>query len=292
MIRFAILGTENSHAIAFANLLKNPKYAELQLVGIYGYDIADPDMRENEKIAELIPGVEIADRPDAFLGKVDAVVVTARHGTHHFEYAMPYIEAGLPCFIDKPFAVETSHALEMIEAAKASGALLCGGSCLKFAPELEPLKKAVSSNDESRGSLVSASFIAPVVMDSPYAGFFFYSQHLIAMMLTVFGCRAKSVYAVKRDNSVTAICRYPETDITLHYGSWEYGANLYFEKKHLRTQCAVTGDLFDAELEEFLTMVKTRTMPESYEELIYPVILLQAINASLIEGREIVIAQE
>jgi len=292
MIRFAILGTENSHAAAFASLLKEPKYADLQLVGVYGRDIADPDMRENEKIAQLIPGIEIADRPDAFLGKVDAVVVTARHGTHHYEYAMPYIKAGLPCFIDKPFAVETAHALEMIEAAKASGALLCGGSCLKFAPELEPLKTALAANDEAMGSLVSASFVAPVVMDSPYAGFFFYSQHLIAMMLSVFGCRAKSVFAVQRENSVTAIFRYPEADITLHYGSWEYGASLYFEKKHLHTQCAVTSALFDAELEEFLTMVKTSTMPETYEELIYPVILLQAINTSMNEGREVVIAQE
>ena len=289
MIRFAILGTENSHALAFANLLKEEKYAELQLVGIYGYDLADPNMTANEEIAEVIPGVEIADRPDAFLGKVDAVVITARHGTHHYAYAMPYIKAGLPCFIDKPFTIEEAHAREMIDAAKASGALLCGGSCLKFAPELEPLKAALASGEENQGPLISASFTAPVIMDTPYGDFFFYSQHLIAMMLTVFGYRVKSVYAVKRENSVTAIIRYPETDITIHYGSWEYGASLFFERKHLHTQVAVTGALFDDELMEFLTMVKTKTMPESYEELIYPVTLLQAINTSMNEGREVVI---
>jgi len=128
-------------------------------------------------------------------------------------------------------------------------------------------------------------------MDSPYGGFFFYSQHLIAMMLTLFGCRVKSVYAVKRENSASVIFRYPEADVTAHYGSWEYGVSLFFEKKHLHTTCAVTGALFDDELMEFLTMVKTGVMPESYEELMYPVTILQAIHTSMNEGREIVIAE-
>ncbi len=285
MTRIAILGTENSHALAFAKRLLKPEFSDLQLVGIYGYDAA-----ANNAIVEIHPGIEVAETPDAFLGKVDGVIVTARHGTHHYEYGLPYAKAGLPCFIDKPFTVEGAHAKEMIEAAKASGSLLCGGSCLKFAPALQEMKALLQTPPEGAGKLFHAAFSAPIDLENPYGGFFFYSQHLVQMVLTVFGCRVQSVIAKKREDSITVIFRYPEADVTGVYGVGSYnayGGSLYFQTKLCHFECPVTEDMFDKELLEYAELVRTGKMEESYEELIYPVTLLQAIFTSMNTNTEV-----
>jgi len=165
-MKVAILGTENSHALAFAKIFKNdPRYADVEIIGLYGPDDA------NQKIIDGGYASYAAKSPDEFVDKVDAIIVTARHGDHHYDYAMPYLKAGISAFIDKPFAVSLEKAEEMIATAKASGAKLCGGSGIKFLEELIPLKRAVKEMNVIGGMLA-----APVSMVNEYGGFYFYSS--------------------------------------------------------------------------------------------------------------------
>ena len=66
-MKIAILGTENSHAYAFANLVKNnAKYKDVEIVGVYGYD-----ENANKKLVD--EGVELVA---VSLGGDGAVFVT------------------------------------------------------------------------------------------------------------------------------------------------------------------------------------------------------------------------
>ncbi len=286
-MKLAFVGVENSHAPAFLQLIqKNPeKYGDIEVVGVYSYDGAAAD--------KLVAG-GLAPRavrtPGAFLGGADAadcVVNTARHGDNHYEYSLPYLRAGIPMFIDKPFAMTTERAGEMVEAAKAGHANLCGGSCLKFAPELAALKRAMDAGE--LGNVLSASFAAPVNMSNPYGGFFFYAQHLVQMMTTVFGNHVQSVSARARDNAVTAIVTYPHIDITLHYVGYCYSAAIYGEKASRHVQIGDVGALYTPEFDELHTMLRTGIMPETYDDLLYPVSVLEALYLSYKTGREIAV---
>ena len=89
-MKIAILGTENSHAYAFANLVKNnAKYKDVEIVGVYGYD-----ENANKKLVDEGLVSYVAKDPHEFVGKVDGIMVTARHGDHHHEYALPYVKEG------------------------------------------------------------------------------------------------------------------------------------------------------------------------------------------------------
>ena len=44
-----------------------------------------------------------------FLGKVDAVIIARDDYETHFEMAQPFLEAGLPVFVDKPLSLEVSE---------------------------------------------------------------------------------------------------------------------------------------------------------------------------------------
>lgn len=281
-MKIAILGTENSHAMAFAKLIKNdPDFAGMELAGVYGYDKA-----ANDKLVEGGYVSCVADDPHAFLGKVDGILVTARHGDHHYEYALPYIKDGCAAFIDKPITVKEAYAAELARAAKESGALICGGSSLKFLKELDEVKQFVSENR------VLAGYVgAPVSMVNDYAGFYFYSQHLIEMMLAVFGYGIKSVYAYCPDetvNRLSVMFDYGSFDVMAQYtSSYAYTVSAFADRSRSAEYTFDLGDCYKKELLEFRDMVTTRTLPHPIEEIIYPVKLLHAIEQSYKEGRRI-----
>ncbi|MBR4236601.1 MAG: Gfo/Idh/MocA family oxidoreductase [Clostridia bacterium] len=286
-MKAAILGTENSHAFAFAKYIKeDPVFSDIELIGVYGYD----DMANGRLLkAGLAPYA--AKSPDEFLGKADAVLVTARHGEHHYEYALPYIKQGCAAFIDKPFTVELAHAQEMIDCAQQSGALLCGGSSLKFLSGLQPLREFAESN-----KLLGGYAGAPIDMVNPYAGFFFYSQHLVEMMFTVFGSGVKAVTAYCPDDTkkrVSVIFDYGEFDVMGQYtSSHAYTVSVYAEKETRSIYTHDLGDCFRQELLEFRQMVLSGKPPHEYEELIKPVKVLNAIHKSYTDGVKIAVQND
>ena len=43
-------------------------------------------------------------RPEDVIGEVDAVIIATDKGYEHVERCRPFVEAGLPVFVDKPLA--------------------------------------------------------------------------------------------------------------------------------------------------------------------------------------------
>ncbi len=274
-MKLAILGTENSHAFAFAKFINtDPDFADMEIVGVYGYDD-----NANERLVRSGYVKYVAKDPHEFLGKVDGVLVTARHGDHHWEYALPYVKSGAAAFIDKPFTVKEEYARELLSAAEQSGALICGGSCLKFLRELGPIKEFASES-----KLVGGYVGAPINMVNDYAGFFFYSQHLLEMMLTVFGMDVKAVTALCPDetqNRVSVIFDYGAYDVMAQYtSSYAYTISAYSDKGEKRVYTFELGDCFKQELMEFKNMVISGKRPHEYGDLLKPVIILNAIHES------------
>ena len=274
-MKIAILGTENSHALAFARLIKEKaKYRDVEITGVYGYDAA-----ANQKLLDEGLVSYAAQDPHEFLGKVDGIVVVARHGDHHHEYALPYVKAGIPAFIDKPFTVDLEKAQELLDAAKENGALICGGSSLKFADEFLPLKRYAEKN-----TVVGGYVAAPINIVNDYAGFYFYSQHLIEILFTVFGKDIKTVYASCPDeskNRVSVIVGYDTCDVTIQFvDCYHYAAGVVCKEG---VQTAVASDIvycYEKELDEYFHMVKEQKMEQDYAEYKKPVTLLHCIQES------------
>lgn len=288
-MKIAILGTENSHAFEFSKIINTEeKYKDVEIVGVYSYDEASM-----QKIIDAGFCSYAAKDPHEFLGKVDAVICTARHGDHHYDHAMPYIKAGIPCFIDKPFTVNTEKAEEMIKAAKENGTLLCGGSVLKYLAGLENIQKYIADG----GEVIGGNIMAPIDLINPYGGFFFYSAHLVEMMLTAFGDGVKSVYARCLDENnkrVTFIADYGDFDVTgQYYQGASYICTMYAKNESISAEGYNgkynLGAHFKDELNEFFTMLETKTQPFSYERQILPVKVLNAIYESYKTGKEVAV---
>ncbi len=285
-MKVAILGTENSHALAFARLIKEKpeKYGDIEIVGLYGYDESANRQIIDEGLAPMA-----AETPDAFLGKVDAILVTARHGDHHYEYALPYVQAGIPAFIDKPFTVDQEKTDLLIAEAKKAGANLCGGSSLKFMLENKPLREYAQEN-----TVLGGYVAAPVNMVNPYGDFYFYAQHLTEILVSIFGANVRSVRAHRPDaekNRASVLFHYENFDVHGQYSdSYAYTAAVICKEGAKTAAATDIVYCYEYELDEFAEMVRTGKMERSYEQLAYPSRLIAAIDKAFQTGEEVKIA--
>lgn len=282
MFRVGILGSENSHAMAFARIFNKTHtdlYPDIRVTAIGGNF---PE--ESEKVCAECGVDFLAASPEEMLGRVDAVMVTARDGQWHAPFAQPFIEAGLPAFIDKPFTRDPREAVALARLAKDKGVPLVGGSSVKYAWDVQLMKAAVE-RARAAGEAISGDVTAPVNMHNPYGNFYFYASHLAEMSMTVFGYNPSSVMAYRSGDQITAVVRYPDYDVTNRFLEGNYNYTVLFNQKSRPLFREVDISLiYEHECENFARMLRTGKMDQSYEELIMPVFYLDAVERSFTSG--------
>ena len=82
---------------------------------------------------------KIVERPEDVIGEVDGVILATDDGDDHVRRARPFVEAGLPVFVDKPLATNTSDLQQFSEWIEA-GARIQSSSGLRYAPELDDIR--------------------------------------------------------------------------------------------------------------------------------------------------------
>ena len=104
--------------------------------------------------ASLIP--HVVRRPEDVIGHVDAVIVATDKGHEHVARCRPFVEAGLPVFVDKPMVDNEADLQTFVRWVKA-GAPILSSSCMRYAKEYAPYR--LSTRD--LGELRFASITTP-----------------------------------------------------------------------------------------------------------------------------------
>lgn len=286
MFKIAILGCENSHANTFLNyIIKDKLYPDIEVAGVYSDDF-DAANKLNKEY-----GVYAAKSYDEFVGKIDGVIITARHGDKHYKYAKPYIESGIPMFIDKPITISEKEAVELKNDLIKNNVRVCGGSVCKFPQLIQDLK--IKVKEKTYGKVYGGLLRAPVDMHNDYGNFFFYSQHLVQVMCEIFGYYPNSVKAFVNGNIITCVVRYDEYDVNLVFteGNFEYYAGINCENDAVYSNYNLDG-CFEQEFESFYKLLKGEEQPETYEDFIAPVFILNAIDRSIKSSAEEAVARQ
>ena len=283
MYKVGIIGSENSHAMAFSRYFnKSGRCDDIRVTAIWGEDRA-----ASEEVS-LECGVSIMT-PEDMLSQVDAVMVTARDGALHAGYALPFIRAGKPAFIDKPLTIDPAEAEAVIAEAAQRGVPVMGGSSVKLAIGTVAAK-AYADAAKERGELAGGCVHAPVTMENPYGGFYFYASHLVEVALTIFGYDPVAVTAVRTKANVTAILEYRDIGISLNFtdGVYKYGATVLWKDGADRREITL-DDCYEREAHLFAEMLRTGRTPQTAHEMIMPVKVLKAIEQSYTTGQRTVI---
>ena len=283
MYKIALLGIENSHADAFVEFVNSGFYPDIEIVGAYSDEKEALD-NFTEKY-----NVKAMSSYDELVGKVDGIMITARHGKNHFLYAKPYMQSGIPMFIDKPITCSVEDAEQMVKMAKENGVRFCGGSTCGFVKEVNDMQKIVS--EEKNGRCIGGSIIVPLCFRDQYGGFFFYAQHLVQVLINVFGGEVEEVYAVKGKNyNYTVMFKYKNFVISGNFADTDDTKMYYFHitaygTKNAESTCFdVVKDDFHHEMKDMLDLLNGKDQKQSYEDFILPVYVMNSIIKSVETG--------
>lgn len=95
---------------------------------------------EAEKVAKASNIPNVVDDPLEMLGQVDAVICATDDGNEHVDRCRPFLEAGIPMFIDKPL-VNTEEDLATFIKWRKEGKHFISSSSMRYSKELEPFYK-------------------------------------------------------------------------------------------------------------------------------------------------------
>lgn len=114
--------------------------------GLDGWTTTHAWTQDPESTKRLCAACRIPQSVDSyleFLGKVDAVIIARDDYETHFQMANPFLEAGLPVFIDKPLSVDVSE-LRAFKPYLEKGQLMsCSG--MRYSRELDEPRADLSA---------------------------------------------------------------------------------------------------------------------------------------------------
>ncbi len=280
MKKIAILGCENSHANLFLDyVIKDKQYPDIEVLGVYS-----DDLEAANKLNETY-GVYVAKSYDEFAGKVDGIIITARHGDNHYKYAKPYLKYGIPMFIDKPVTCTEEDAKDLYDELVKNNVPICGGTVCAHSDNVKELKKLVETKCEGE---VNGGCVSTIVsLDNPYGGFFFYAQHTVEVMCEIFGYYPNSVKAFNNNGKINCTVRYDDYDVNLLFldGVNTYAATAYCGEKIFGGTYPLDG-LFEREFAGFNKVLTSKKSQKNYKDFVAPVFVANAIYRSMQTGNE------
>jgi predicted dehydrogenase len=234
--RIGMIGLDTGHSEAFTRSLNNPLAGDKFL----GYKVVAAYPKGTEEILEWknkIPaitekvkshGVEIVNSIDDLLKKVDVVLITCIDGNQHLEQVLPVLKAGLPVFIDKPFAASLTDAYAIADAAKKYNVPLFSSSSLRY------ITGAKEIAEGEIGAVIGAEAYSPAHIEEHHPDLFWYAVHGVETLFTIMGKGCKSVQRTFTEDTDVVVGVWEDDRIGtfrgIRKGKGGYGVTVYGEK--------------------------------------------------------------
>ena len=270
-----IIGAENTHTIGYGQVFNiEKKFPGVELKYVWGEteEFAKKAMKEGN-----IPFM-VKD-PKEMLGKINALIVDHRHPKYHLDAARPFVEAGIPTFIDKPFCYRVSEGEKFLEMARQKGTPVTSYSSIAQSAATFDMKKQV----QEMGEFNNVVRYGPADLDSPYGGIFFYGVHLVQPLMYIFGDDIVRVKVTRNGSKGSASLLYKNgLFATLIFGGLFYGWTTYLETKDGVVELKSRVNEPDPPLNDtdMIKMFRTGKEPRSHESILKCVAVLEALEKS------------
>ena len=296
-IRIGLVDCDTSHVVAFTQRLNHLDVGEEQWVD--GAEIVAAYPGTSEMSPERIPGftqqlrdygVTIVEAATDLIGQVDAVMIESLQGSVHVERARPFLEAGLPLFVDKPFACSVADARTLLTEAAQRGLLLWSSSSLRFAPQVQALR---ASADEI-GPVIGVSVHGPASLAPGNPGLFHYGVHGVQVMYQLMGRGCETVRLTSNADGDVAVGQWSDGRFGvfrgLRRGAAPYGVTVYGEKQ-VATTAIGTTDIYHELLKRIVAAFQSGKAPLAPADMLEAVAFQEAALHSLEQGsREVRLA--
>ncbi len=282
-LRLAMLGMieGNGHPYSWSGIINGYNPAEMAkspYPGISAYMDREPlesvriprarvthlwtdDPADAPKVAAASLIENIVAKPEDVIGHVDAVIVATDDGDDHILRVKPFIEAGLPVFVDKPMATNIADLRQFVRWHQA-GATILSTSGMRYAPEMR-------LSDEQRVQLGDLRWITSFTCKTWER----YGIHALEAIEPLLGSGFLTVQTHSDDGGdVMHLTHRNGARVTIgaiHDAYGSFGAvHLYGTKGQLPLRLTDTYNAFRSQLVAFIDMLQTGTRPLPFDETI------------------------
>ena len=271
-----IIGAENSHTAGFGKLFNIEKaFPGMEVKYVWGETraLAEKAMQEGQ-----IPNR--VDEPAEMLGKIDGLIVDHRHGKFHLEPAIPFIKAGVPTFIDKPFCYRAKEGKAFLALAAEHGTPVTSFSSIAHSYDTMDIKKQLAT----LGDIAQVVRYGPVDLDSKYGGVFFYGPHTVQPLLYLFDRHVEKVRVQQNGKNSTASLVFNDGMMaTLVFTTKKYGWQTFVETEDgiVELKSRLEEKAPGKNYVDMVQMFKMGKEPRSHEHIIHGVAVLEALERSV-----------
>lgn len=243
------------------------------------------DPAEAPKIAKASLVPHVVKRAEDVIGQVDAVIVATDKGHEHVARCRPFVEAGLPVFVDKPL-VDKARDLEVFATWVRQGAPIMSSSCMRYAKEFLPYRLST----RELGALRFASITTPKSWER-------YGIHALEGLYPILGPGFVSVRNTGTpDRNVVHLKHQSGVDAVVVANTDMYGAfgclQLCGTAGHVAVSFGDTYYAFKAQLVAFIEFLRRGQRPFPFSETVELMKLVIAGIRSRDEGgREVALAE-
>jgi len=206
-LRLGIIGTDTSHAGAFATLLNGGKVPGAKIVAAYKGGSADVESSRTrvDKYAEELQtkfGVEMVNDIPTLAKKVDAILLLSIDGRTHLSQFKQVLAAKKPVFIDKPLASTLADAREIARLAKEANVPWFSASSLRYSE--------IVSSVEGPGILGAITWGPGPFEEHHQLELSWYAVHPIEILFTLMGPGCEEVTRVAGADSDEIACKWKD----------------------------------------------------------------------------------
>jgi predicted dehydrogenase len=274
-IRIGIIGAENSHTAGYGKMFNvDKKFPGVEVKYVWG---------ETEAFAKTamekgsIPAM-VKD-PKEMMGKIDALIVDHRHAKYHLEAATPFVKAGIPTFIDKPFCYRVEEGKRFLEMARKAGTPVSSYSGVAHSTTTFDIKERI----KSMGEINQVVSFGPVDINSQWGSLFFYGVHLVEPLMYIFGEDIVKARITRTGNKAIGNLTFANGMLATLVFTQAYKFEMYAET----TKEIVPLDIGHEEAEpgkaytDMVEMFRTGREPRSHESILKGIAVLEALEKSL-----------
>jgi predicted dehydrogenase len=275
-IRIGIIGAENSHTVGYGKLFNiDKKFPGVEVKYVWG------ETDEFAKTAMEKGGIPaMVKDPVEMMGKIDALIVDHRHPKYHLDAAAPFVEAGIPTFIDKPFCYRVEEGKKFLAMARKKGTPVSSYSSSAHTVETFDIKDQV----KSLGKINHIVSFGPVDINSVWGGVFFYGVHLVEPLMNIFDDDITKVRVARNGDNATADLIFANGLLaTLVFLNLTYKFDMYAETKGglIQLKSRVEEPEPGKAYIDMVEMFRTGKEPRSHQSILQGMAVLEALEKSV-----------
>jgi predicted dehydrogenase len=296
-LNIGIIGLDTSHVKAFTELLndENHKYHVTggKVIMAYPGGSADFELSYSRlagftKLLQDEFNVKIVNTIEELAEQCDAILLESVDGRVHLEQFKKVAPYRKPVFIDKPFAVKSKEAIEIMEIADQYEIPVMSCSALRYA---EGLTQALLNEN---GEIIGADCFGPMPIEATQPGLYWYGIHTVDMLFSILGTGCVKVTTVTNDDHDLVIGEWADGRIGTirgnRSGNYTFGSLIHRDKGTQFVDINVYDKPYYASLlENIMPMFQTGMKPIDLRETCEIIRFIEAANESSLKKQTVVL---